>query len=58
LSDQQYSSSLDIVTVPLLLQTYSRYYKGFVGVLTLPLTAVPLRLLQCHWHGRSTVGIV
>jgi len=30
---------------------YWRYYKSFVGTLTLLLTAVPWRLLQCHWHG-------
>lgn len=47
-TDHQYSSTLDIVTIPLILQTYSRYHKSFVGVPTLLLTAVPLWLLQCH----------
>jgi hypothetical protein len=44
--------------LPLILQPYCRYHKSFVGVLTLILTAVPLRLLQCHWHGSSTVDTV
>lgn len=57
-TDHQYSSTVDIVTIPLILQTYSRYYTGFFGVLTLLLTAVPLRLLQCHWHDHSTMDIV
>jgi len=57
-TDHQYSSTLDIVTIPLILQTYSRHHKSFVGVPTLLLTAVPWRLLQCHWHGSSTMDIV
>jgi hypothetical protein len=47
-----------IVATPLILQTYSGYHKRSVGVLTLLLIAVPLRLLQCHWHGSSTMDIV
>ena len=57
-TDHQCSGTLDIVTIPLILQTYSGYYTGLVGVLTLLLTAVPLRLLQCHWCDHSTMDIV